>query len=44
MLVQCFWYIEIRSKGGIKMNTEVKENKELILFEDKKIRRQEYKG
>ena len=26
------------------MNTEVKENKELILFEDKKIRRQEYKG
>lgn len=26
------------------MNTEVKENKELILFENKKIRRQEYNG
>jgi hypothetical protein len=26
------------------MNTEIKENKELVLFEDRKIRRQEYKG
>ena len=26
------------------MNTEIKENKELVLFESRKIRRQEYKG
>lgn len=26
------------------MNTEIKENKELVLFENRKIRRQEYKG